>query len=198
MKFEPLFFTTESLPPILTKEQTKQLFIECKNGNSEARNELINHNIALVINQVVKKFCTNNYDRRDLVSIGLIGLIKSVDTFDVNRNISFSTYATKCIDNEILMFLRRDKNKSYLIPVEDSYDKLSIENQNFFLDVCLEKELIAAALNSIKCLDDREREMLCLYLGIGRNECVQQREIAKMYNLSHEHVCRIMKKVWKK
>ena len=124
MKFEPLFFTTESLPPILTKEQTKQLFIECKNGNSEARNELINHNIALVINQVVKKFCTNNYDRRDLVSIGLIGLIKSVDTFDVNRNISFSTYATKCIDNEILMFLRRDKNKSYLIPVEDSYDKL--------------------------------------------------------------------------
>ena len=98
-------FIENNLPAVLTKDELMRYFENYRNGDEKARQIIIYHNIRLVLYEVRKRFCNTMHDEKDLVSIGLIGLIKSVDGFDLSRNIEFMTYATRCIDNEILMFL---------------------------------------------------------------------------------------------
>lgn len=100
------------VPEALPKEELEKLFEEAKNGSQEAKNKLVTHNIHLVLYIVTKKFFNVDYDKKDLVSIGNIGLIKAVNTYDPSKEIKFSVYASRCVENEILMFLRKRNRKS--------------------------------------------------------------------------------------
>lgn len=104
MNTEELFLDANDLPKPLSKDELSELFDKIKLGDEEAKNKVIEHNIRLVLYEVTKKFRTVNYDKKDLISIGNVGLIKAVLTFDKSRNMEFATYAVKCIDNEILQF----------------------------------------------------------------------------------------------
>ena len=105
-------FIEDKLPDPLSQSELYSYFEKMKSGDTKAREIIIKHNIKLVFNQVMKRFCNMPYEKKELISIGLIGLIKSVDTFDISKDRKFSSYAVKCIDNEILMFLRREKKYS--------------------------------------------------------------------------------------
>lgn len=109
MKYNNLFIDS-NLPKSLTAEEINDCFEKIKNRDMTAREKIINHNIKFVINEVITKFSNSPYDLNELVSVGLIGLIKSVDTFDTAKGIKFSTYSTTCIDNEIYYFLKNGKN----------------------------------------------------------------------------------------
>ena len=111
--------STDLLPPPLTKDLEEELVIKSNNGDLEARNKLIEHNIRLVV-FLAKKYDNTMYDLEDLVSIGTIGLIKGVKTYKLDKNIKLATYASRCIDNEILMFLRKNKRRKIEISFEDS------------------------------------------------------------------------------
>ena len=112
MKYNDLFIDSK-LPKPLKTEEIYEYFEKMKSGDMTAREKIINHNIRLVINEVIKKFSNSPYDLNELVSVGLIGLVKSVDTFDTAKGLQFATYSTRCIDNEILMFLRKGKKSAF-------------------------------------------------------------------------------------
>lgn len=113
MNYEELFIESKLLKPLPKKELYSYLE-QCKQGNLKTREQIIIHNIRLVLNQIIKKFANTSYDKKELVSIGIIGLVKSVDTFDLDKKFEFTTYAIRCIDNEILMFLRKAKKQSLI------------------------------------------------------------------------------------
>lgn len=109
MEYDDIFIVSKAPKP-LPKSELYDYLKKYSLGDVEAREKIIKHNIRLVINQVKKNFPNTPYERKELVSIGLIGLIKGVDTFDIEKKFAFSSYAIRCIDNEILMFLRKEKN----------------------------------------------------------------------------------------
>ena len=113
MNYEELFIESNKLPKPLSKKELYSYLEQYKQGDLKAREQVIIHNIRLVLNQVSKKFANTPYDKKELVSIGVVGLVKSVDTFDTDKNFEFATYATRCIDNEILMFLRKGKKSAF-------------------------------------------------------------------------------------
>ena len=119
MNTNELFIDANKLPQPLPKSQVNELLDKVKHGDEDAIKMIIEHNIRLVLYQVNNKFKSVEYDKKDLVSIGNIGLIKAVTTFDKSKNVEFATYATRCIDNEILMFLRKLKKDQKV----DSLDK---------------------------------------------------------------------------
>lgn len=108
MKYKNPFIKSDLSQPF-SEEELNIYFRNMKNGDLNARNAIIEHNIKLVINIVIKNFYNTPYEINELVSVGLIGLIKSVDTFDINKNVKFITYSVTCIKNEILEFLRKNK-----------------------------------------------------------------------------------------
>ena len=118
---EKVFYlgSTDILPPPLEKSMEEELVIKSNNGDMHARNKLIEHNLRLVV-FLAKKYDNTMYDLEDLVSIGTIGLIKGVKTYKLDKNIKLATYASRCIDNEILMFLRKNKRRKVEISFEDS------------------------------------------------------------------------------
>ena len=120
-KHNYLFYlgSTDMLPPPLSKEEEIKLVSEANNGSTEARNKLIEHNLRLVV-FLAKRYENTKVDLEDLVSIGTIGLIKGVNTYKLDKNIKLATYASRCIDNEILMYLRKTKKKRTEISFEDS------------------------------------------------------------------------------
>ena len=125
MNTEELFLDANDLPKPLSKDELSELFDKIKLGDEEAKNKVIEHNIRLVLYEVTKKFRTVNYDKKDLISIGNVGLIKAVLTFDKSRNMEFATYAVKCIDNEILQFLRKLKKLQNIDSLDRTISKAS-------------------------------------------------------------------------
>lgn len=119
-------FFIEGLPGSLSQEESDKLFKMARQGDKEARNELILHNVKLVMYEVKKRFCFAGFDVEDLVSVGNIGLIKAVETFDKEKGFNFSSYATRCIDNEILMYLNKSKSEK----VDTSLDKPVVGGHN--------------------------------------------------------------------
>ena len=115
-KYSEVFFVgaTDKLPPPLDRDEELKYLIRAKNGDIDARNILIEHNLRLVV-FLAKKYENTTYDIEDLVSIGSIGLIKGINTYKIDKNIKLATYASRCISNEILMFLRKNKKKRWLI-----------------------------------------------------------------------------------
>lgn len=194
--------------PLSTKEE--QLYIRlCKDGDREAREVLIERNLRLVAH-IVKKYNTNERDIDDLISIGTIGLIKAIDTFDADKGIRLATYASRCIENELLMMLRNGKKQSKdvylyepigadkegneinLLDIIESVDEDVVETMEFTENV---KKLY-------RYLDDilsvREKEIIVLRYGLYGDKEVTQREIAEMLGISRSYVSRIEKKALKK
>ena len=200
--------STDILPPPLTKEEEESLVILSNKGDMSARNKLIEHNLRLVV-FLAKKYDNTMYDLEDLVSIGTIGLIKGVKTYKLDKNIKLATYASRCIDNEILMFLRKNKKRKTEISFEDSINLDSEGNELHLEDVfgtednIVEKEYESIVdkeclINEIENLSKRDKEILILRYGLNNKKEYTQKEVADMLGISQSYISRIEKKAIKK
>lgn len=200
--------STDMLPPPLSKEEEIH-YVELANGGDvEARNKLIEHNLRLVV-FLAKKYENTKVDLEDLVSIGTIGLIKGVNTYKLDKNIKLATYASRCIDNEILMYLRKTKRKRTEISFEDSLSFDADGNELHLEDVLgteadivtkkLEEELDKKILhNEVNKLTGRDREIIEYRYGLNGKKELTQKEVASMMGISQSYISRIEKKVIKK
>lgn len=198
-----------SFPQPLNKDEESELIEKSKQGDIEARNMLIERNLRLVAH-VIKKYKTVSIDQEDLISIGTIGLIKAVSTFDNNKGIRLATYAAKCIDNEVLMTIRSDKKLKKEISLQGPLGTDKEGNNIYLIDIIkyegeeivarIDKEQKIKALDEIidKALQKREKTIIELRYGIRNNEHKTQREIAKLLGISRSYVSRIEKKALNK
>ena len=189
-------------PEALTLEEEKQYVMQMKQGNEQARNILIEHNLRLVAH-VCKKYANSNIDQDDLISIGSIGLIKGINTYDPKKSIKLSTYISKCIDNEILMYFRSIKKQSNEVYLDDPIGKDKddntitlqdiLENDDMPVDdeIDLKMKIIEMYSKLKKVLKQRERTILELRFGLNGNKPKTQNEIAKNMGISRSYVSRI-------
>jgi RNA polymerase sporulation-specific sigma factor len=200
--------STDILPPPLPKEEEERLVLLREKGDKNARNKLVEHNLRLVV-FLSKKYDGSGYDLEDLVSIGTIGLIKGVNTYKLDKNIKLATYASRCIDNEILMFLRKNKRKKTEVSFEDSINFDSEGNELHLEDVLgTENDLIEKKyedkidkkilLEEISKLNDRDKEIIIMRYGLMNSEEYTQKEVADKLGISQSYISRIEKKVIKK
>ena len=173
-----------------------------------ARNKLIEHNLRLVV-FLAKRYENTSVDLEDLVSIGSIGLIKGINTFSKDKNIKLATYCSRCIDNEILMFLRKNKKTKTDISFEESLSFDAEGNELHLEDILgtesdivtkpLDDEINKQILNEeLKKLNDRDRLIIALRYGLNGYEEMTQKEVAEKLNISQSYISRIEKKVIKK
>jgi RNA polymerase sporulation-specific sigma factor len=209
-KYNEVFFigNADKLLPPLSKEEELQYLIKAQQGDEEARNILIEHNLRLVV-FLAKKYENTGYDLEDLVSIGSIGLIKGISTYKVDKNIKLATYASRCIANEILMFLRKNKKKKNEISLEDAlnYDaegnELHLEDILGTEDDIVDKEFQdnqdrELLQNEIAKLAGRDKEIMVMRYGLYNTKEYTQKEVADKLNISQSYISRIEKKVIKK
>ena len=191
-------------PPLSTIDEIKYLTL-AKEGDIEARNKLIEHNIRLVV-FLAKKYENTGYDLEDLVSIGSIGLIKGINTYKMDKNIKLATYCSRCIANEILMFLRKNKKRRSEISFEDALNYDAEGNELHLEDILgtdedivykeFESKIDKKALeNELNLLNDRERHIMKLRYGLNNTEEYTQKEVANMLGISQSYISRIEKKV---
>lgn len=197
-----------AFPPPLTAEREAELLEKSRNGDDGARNELIEHNLRLVAH-IVKKYYNTGADQDDMISIGTIGLIKAVSTFNADKGIHLATYASRCIENEILMFFRNQKKTAQDVFISDPIDTDKDGNTLTLIDVIADKSDIADEIDTkIKveklrvilpvCLTERERLIIEMRYGLCGREELTQREIAKKLNISRSYVSRIEKSALEK
>lgn len=190
-----------SFPKPLSEKQEKIYLERCANGDKEARNKLVEHNLRLVAH-IIKKYYGMQSEQDDLVSIGTIGLIKAVDTYDMNKNIRLSSYASRCIENEILMHFRNAKKSAQDISLNETIDTDKDGNPLTLLDIMAVDDNIIDTLdlkfNSRKLgqyineeLDVREKKIIILRYGLDGNEPMTQKNVAKLLNISRSYVSRI-------
>ncbi len=209
-KKEDVFFvgSTDILPPPLKKDIEEDLVRRSNTGDMEARNKLIEHNLRLVV-FLAKKYDNTMYDLEDLVSIGTIGLIKGIKTYKLDKNIKLATYASRCIDNEILMFLRKNKKRMSEVSFEDSVNLDSEGNELHIEDIFgTEEDLVEKSIeckddkillaSEVKKLDERDKEIIELRYGLSGKKELTQKELAEKLNISQSYISRIEKKVIKK
>ena len=209
-KYNEVFFVgaTDKLPPPLDKEEELQYIIRAQKGDIEARNTLIEHNLRLVV-FLAKKYESTKYDLEDLVSIGSIGLIKGINTYKIDKNIKLATYASRCISNEILMFIRKNKKRKTEVSLEDALNYDSEGNELHLEDVLgtdgelvpkeyenkIDRELM---MQEIQKLNGRDKEIMVLRYGLYNTEEYTQKEVAEILGISQSYISRIEKKVIKK
>ena len=174
-------------------------------GDEEAKNILIERNLRLVAH-ICKKYTTTNVEQDDLISIGTIGLIKGINTYKMDKNIKLATYCSRCIANEILMFLRKNKRRKSEISFEDALNYDAEGNELHLEDILgtdedivykefeskVDKKMLENELNS---LNDRERHIMKLRYGLNNTEEYTQKEVANMLGISQSYISRIEKKV---
>ena len=199
--------STDILPPPLEKEEELKYIEKAQAGDTEARNILIEHNLRLVV-FLAKKYENTKIDLEDLVSIGTIGLIKGVNTYKLDKNIKLATYASRCIDNEILMYLRKTKKKRTEISFEDSLSFDADGNELHLEDVLgtepdivtkgLEKKLDKNMLyKEVKKLNKRDKDIIEYRYGLNGKKEMTQKEVASLMGISQSYISRIEKKVIK-
>ena len=200
--------STDILPPPLPKEEEIKYIEKSQNGDKEARNILIEHNLRLVV-FLAKKYENTKIDLEDLVSIGTIGLIKGVNTYKLDKNIKLATYASRCIDNEILMYLRKTKKKRTEISFEDSLSFDADGNELHLEDVLgTEPDIVTKGLEEkldkkmlykeVSKLTGRDREIIEYRYGLNVKKEMTQKEVASLMGISQSYISRIEKKVIKK
>lgn len=193
-----------AFPKPLSEKDEKYYLQKAKNGDIEARNKLVEHNLRLVAH-IVKKYYNSGTEQDDLVSIGTIGLIKAINTFDADKNIRLSSYASRCIENEVLMYFRNSRKTSQDISLNDEIDTDGSGNTLTLMDVmCVEDTMVDDLDVKIKteqlskyineCLTPRERLIINLRYGLGGLSPLTQREVAKILKISRSYVSRIEKK----
>ena len=196
------------LPPPLEVKEEEDLVRKSNSGDVDARNKLIEHNLRLVV-FLSKKYDNTMYDLEDIVSIGTIGLIKAINTYKLDKNIKLATYASRCIDNEILMFLRKNKKRNSEVSFEDAvnYDsegnELHIEDiygtDENLLEQTIEDEDNKSLLSKyISSLSDRDKRIIEERYGLLGREELTQKQLADKLSISQSYISRIEKKVIKK
>ena len=209
-KVSYMFFVGASdiLPEPLSKEEELKYLMEFEKGSMDAKNKLIEHNLRLVV-YLSKKYENTKVDLEDLVSIGTIGLIKGINTYKVDKNIKLATYASRCIDNEILMYLRKNKKRSADVSLEESLS-FDAEGNELHLEDILgtepdiitkeleDNDLKVTLMKEIDKLPKRDREIMKLRYGLFGEDEITQKELAKKLNISQSYISRIEKKVIKK
>ena len=198
-----------SFPRPLSEEEEEKYIELAVKGDKKARDILIERNLRLVAH-VIKKYYTAAKEQEDLISIGTIGLIKAVNTFDSSKKIRLATYAGKCIENEVLMYFRSQKKSSGEMLMSEALesdgdgnvlvlgDTLSDDGEEI-LDQLDREEMSQTLMKYInRCLDDREREIVILRYGLNNQPPMTQREIAARCNISRSYVSRIEKKALEK
>jgi len=200
--------TGSAFPTPLSELEEKELVNECINGNTEARNKLIEHNLRLVAH-IVKKYYSASTDQDDLLSIGTIGLIKAIDTYKPEKGTKLATYTARCIENEILMHFRSIKKKASEIslsePIETDKDGNALElmdiisGEDHSIEAIDTQDMYYHLYKALGKLDERERTIIAMRYGLL--ECRKQqtqREIAKKTGISRSYVSRIEKKALEK
>lgn len=197
-------YSNEVFPPPLSSKEENECIIKMKNGDENARNKLILHNLRLVAH-IVKKFETNSNEIDDLIGIGTVGLIKGIDTYSTDKKVKLTTYAAKCAENEILMYFRSNKKNSKNISIYEgiSYDKegneitimdvLKTKDPDYLEDIYI-KDNIELLKEYLKILTPRERKILDYRYGLNNKEEKTQKEIAKIMGISRSYVSRIEKR----
>lgn len=197
-----------TFPPPLSAAKESELLEKSRNGDMEARNKLIEHNLRLVAH-IVKKYYTAPAEQDDLISIGTIGLIKAVSTFNGDKGIRLATYAARCIENEILMHFRNMKKTQQDVYISDPIDTDKDGNALTLIDIIADNSDIAEEIDKkIKleklrviingCLDEREKKIIIMRYGIGGTPELTQRDISKRLNISRSYVSRIEKSALEK
>lgn len=199
---------SDTLPPPLSRQEEETVFAALANDDPEARNTLIVHNLRLVV-YIAKKFESTGIGIEDLVSIGTIGLIKAVNTFCPTKNIKLATYASRCIENEILMFLRKSSQYRGELSIDEPLNIDYDGNELLLSDVLgtdddivskgieteAERELLR---NAVSQLGEREREIMELRFGLIDGKEKTQKEVADMIGISQSYISRLEKKIIKK
>ncbi len=200
--------STDKLPEPLKKEEEEKLVLLSMNGDSTAKNKLIEHNLRLVV-FLSKKYENTGIDLEDLVSIGTIGLIKGVNTYKLDKNIKLATYASRCIDNEILMFLRKNKRRKGEISLEDSLSYDQEGNELHLEDIIgTDDDIVTRGIEEendkkilyeeISKLKGRDKKIMVLRYGLFGNKEMTQKDVAELLNISQSYISRIEKKIIKR
>ena len=200
--------SSESLPPPLTKEEENELYEGISKGNEKCKNKLIVHNLRLVV-YIAKKFENSNVPIDDLISIGTIGLIKAVNTFSPEKCIKLATYASRCIENEILMHLRKTSNTKNEVSIEEPLNTDWDGNELLLCDILgsepdivnkdieseLEKKLLLQAVDK---LNSREKLIMEMRFGLNNKKEFTQKQVADQLGISQSYISRLEKKIIKR
>ena len=198
-----------AFPKALTAAQEKKCLEEMAAGSKQARRTLIEHNLRLVAHIVKKYYINNGNDQEDLISIGTIGLIKAIDSFDPGKGIRLSSYASKCIENEILMFFRSGKKSAQDVSINEPIDTdkdgnaltildtMAVEDTILDnIDVRMKSEKLYGFIDQV--LGQREKDIVCMRYGLRGCSPMPQRVVAKRLGISRSYVSRIEKKALEK
>lgn len=198
---------SESLPPPLTAKEELKAFEQIKNNDKRGRETLIVHNLRLVV-YIAKKFESTGIGIEDLISIGTIGLIKAVNTFQVDKNIKLATYASRCIENEILMFLRKSNQYRNDISIDEPLNVDWDGNELLLSDILgtdedivirgieneVERELVLIEINK---LQEREKQIMKMRFGLLGEKEMTQKEVADIVGISQSYISRLEKRILK-
>ncbi|MGB9679222.1 MAG: RNA polymerase sporulation sigma factor SigE [Thermoanaerobacteraceae bacterium] len=207
---EEIFYIggSEALPPPLSSEEESYLISKMEKGDNSAKTILIERNLRLVV-YIAKKFENTGISIEDLISIGTIGLIKAINTFNPTKKIKLATYASRCIENEILMYLRRNNKTKMEVSFDEPLnidwdgnelllsDILGTDNETVykFIEDEVDKQLLNSA---IKRLNDREKKIIGLRFGLGGGVEKTQKEVADMLGISQSYISRLEKRILKR
>ncbi len=204
MLFSSYINSNSCFPKPLTKDEEFKYLELCANGDKKAREVLIHHNLRLVVH-VVKKY-NQTEEADDLISVGSLGLIKAINTYKIGHGTQFSTYAARCIENEILMLIRANKKHKNNVSIEDVLGKDDEDNEITLADLSfnddeniedlVEKDKISDKLNQLllNCLSKREYQIVCLRYGLNGGPILAQREVACLLGISRSYISRLEKK----
>lgn len=195
---------SDTLPPPLDKEAESNALLELKNGNTKYRQLLIEHNLRLVV-YIAKRFESTGIGLEDLISLGTIGLIKGINTYNPDKNIKLATYASRCIENEILMYLRKYSNLKTEVSLDEPLNTDWDGNELLLSDVLgtdddevsrpLEDDADRKMLkDSISLLNPRERRIIELRFGLNGNQEYTQKEVAEIMGISQSYISRLEKR----
>ena len=206
--FYALQLSTGSFPKPLTEAEEQHYLALSAAGDLEARNILIERNLRLVAH-IMKKYYAQTADQEDLISIGTIGLIKGITTFDASKGAKLATYAARCVENEILMYFRSQKKSSQDVSLSDCIeggsDGSPLERMDVISDDCDLLEMVTSRESVVQlrkavasCLTDQERQVITLRYGLDGNLPRRQREVAEVTGISRSYVSRIEKRALEK
>lgn len=199
---------TGSFPKPLTAQEEREYLEKAAKGDIDARNVLIERNLRLVAH-IMKKYYTQASDQEDLISIGTIGLIKGISTFDGSKGTRLATYAARCVENEILMYFRSQKKSAGDVSLSDCIETGKDGTMLSLMDVLCDEEDLFDQVSTremsgklvkamARCLTDRERRVLTLRFGLNGGPALPQREVAQQCGISRSYISRIEKKALEK
>ncbi len=196
---------SDALPPPLKKDEEAQLMVRLADGDDSVKSVLIERNLRLVV-YIARKFENTGICIEDLISIGTIGLIKSINTFNPTKNIKLATYASRCIENEILMYLRKNSNNRTEVSIDEPLNVDWDGNELLLSDILgtdndvickniedeVDRHLLSTALTK---LSGRERKIMELRFGLGKQHEKTQKEVADMLGISQSYISRLEKRI---